>query len=189
MIAYSFFTAYIISITFLYLSKSKTHILILNFLACSFCGVYLFITGGHAGVIACIAAASASLYQLYTMKHLLHLNQNRVLVYKFLGSSIFALIGILAVYQSISDLYLVVAIVLCRGGEVCSKQHQMKIGYTFAEALWMLYAADNNIIPLYVVHLIMTILGVFMILRHYFPLLSKHKNEIINNKTIDESYR
>ncbi|MGH1378149.1 MAG: hypothetical protein ACRBB3_04940 [Alphaproteobacteria bacterium] len=175
MLAYSFFTAYVISVTFLYLSNSKTMILALNFWACFFCGIYLVLTGGYAGVIACIAAGSASLYQLYTINYLSHISKRRVVLYKFLGSSIFALIGILAVYQNLSDLYLVIAIVLCRGGEMCPNQHQMKIGYTFAEALWMLYAADNDLIPLYIVHLIMTILGIFMLMRHYYPLLSKNK--------------
>ncbi|MGH1375664.1 MAG: hypothetical protein ACRBCK_04865 [Alphaproteobacteria bacterium] len=183
MIAYSFFGLYIIAIILLYLSTSKTRTLTMNVIACSTCGVYIYLTGSHAGVIACIAAALGSLFQLYAQRYLHSLSTKRLLFIKSVGCILFTVIGIWAVYQSPSDYYLVVAIIACRGGEILPREHQVKLGYVFAEVLWMHYAADRLLIPLYSVHLCMTILGLIVIIRHYMKELRQVPLNI-NNESV-----
>ncbi len=161
------FLIYLFSIAALYLSKTKTHALLLNISSCSFCGVYLYLEGGYAGVIACIAAASGSAFQLYAMYYLSNFNERKLLLLKCAGSSLFACIGILSIYKTISDFYLALAIIACRGGETLNKPHHVKLSYIFAEVLWMIYAADHGITPLFITHGCMTILGLYVLFKYY----------------------
>lgn len=157
-----FFIFYIVFITGVYISKSKLQSLSCNALCCLSCAVYLFIMGGYAGVIACIAAASGSLYQLYLSKNISTASQQKkALFYKFIGSIIFTIVGIMAVYQTPADLFLVVAIISCRGSEMLDCNHKIKLGYLLAEAMWFVYAANNALLGMYAVHCVMICLGLF----------------------------
>jgi hypothetical protein len=164
MMGLVFFIVYVAFIAGVYVSKSKVQALYCNTLCCLSCSIYLFMMGGYAGVIACIAAASGSLYQLYATKTFTaEYNQKRVLLYKCVGSVIFTLVGIIAVYQSPADLLLVAAIISCRGSEMLDSNHKVKLGYLLAEAMWFIYAANNNLLEMYIVHCIMICLGLFML--------------------------
>jgi len=162
-----FFTIYVISITALYLNKNKTQILLLNVFACTFAGIYLYINGGLAGVIACTAAALGSIFQLTVERYFSHIPRSKYLLVKAVGCTVFATIGILAVYKSFSDLYLVVAIVSCRSSEMLRRHDHLRMGYLFAELLWLLYAIDNSLILFAIVHFMMSLMGTTVLLRDH----------------------
>lgn len=165
--SYVFFVIYLISIIALYMNKRKEQILMLNVSACVFAGIYLFMNDGQAGVVACAAAASGSLFQLCAERYLTNFPKMKLLLIKAVGCTVFATIGIIAVYESFSDLYLVVAIVLCRSSEMLRRQDHLRMGYLVAEALWLLYAVDIGLVSFAAVHASMTILGLFILLRDY----------------------
>lgn len=157
-----FFIFYVLFITGVYVSKSKFQALACNVLCCLSCAVYLYMVDGHAGVIACIAAASGSLYQIYASRNITGGGDDKkALLYKSIGSIAFTVIGIAAVYQTPSDLLLVLAIVSCRGSEMLDCNRQIKLGYLLAEAMWFVYAAYNDLFEMYAVHCVMICLGLF----------------------------
>tara|TARA_B100001989_G_C24550075_1_gene473811 strand:- start:486 stop:1124 length:639 start_codon:yes stop_codon:yes gene_type:complete len=162
-----FFVIYLVSIIALYMNKRKEQILMLNVSACFFAGIYLYMNGGDAGVIACAAAASGSLFQLCAERYFTKFPKMELLLIKAIGCSVFATIGILAVYKSVSDLFLVIAIVSCRSSEMLKRQDLLRLGYLFAEVLWMHYAIDNGFALFAGVHLAMTVFGLFILLRDY----------------------
>ncbi len=166
MIPYIFFSLYVICITYLYLSKDKKHILLFNIGACMSCSVYLYAEGTYAGVIACFAASGGSLFQLYMMHYAKEHSETYVNILKFAGCSAFASIGIYTVYDAPPDILLIIAIIACRGGETLSKSLHVKMGFTLAEGLWLIYAAYNELFLLFSIHLIMTLLGLYSILKN-----------------------
>lgn len=184
MIGSLFFGFYIVFIAGVYLCSSKRAALILNTLCCSSCAIYLYTVDGYAGVIACIAAASGSLYQLYLYNGTRQEITRKTLLYKLVGSTCFAIIGILAIYQTPSDLLLAFAIIICRGSEMFDNARFVKLGYVFAEALWFVYAADHGFVGMYTIHLCMASTGLYILYRRktghilselnrYFDLLHK----------------
>ena len=156
---YVFFGVYILCIAGVYISKSKKEALWLNALCCSACAVYLFLEGGHAGVVACIAAALGALFQLYMSQKQGDTASLKADLYKLAGSTLFTIIGISMIYQSPSDLVLIFAIAICRGSEMLKDARHVKLGYLFAEALWFIYAADNGLMGMYFVHAVMVTIG------------------------------
>lgn len=176
-LAVTFFILYALFIAGVYVSRSKAQALSFNALCCLSCSVYLYLMGGYAGVVACIAAALGSLYQLYVLKSLTVLsNQKQLLLYKSIGCVLFTIVGVSAVYQSPADLLLVVAIVSCRGSEMLESNHAIKLGYLLAEALWFLYAAYNQLLGMYTIHFVMICLGLFTI--YIYPHIKKHSNPL-----------
>lgn len=167
MVSTVFFVLYAIFIAIVFLSKAKKQALLFNTLACIACAGYLQIETGYAGTVACIACTLGSIFQLYVMLYLNHVNPARLMRIKLAGCAIFTAIGVAAVYQGPSDIYLIFAIIACRGGEILPKDHQVKLGYTCAEALWLLYAVDKGFLPLFGTHLAMTMLGTVVLFRHY----------------------
>lgn len=156
---YVFFVVYVLCIAGVYISKSKKEALWMNAACCTACAVYLFIEGGHAGVVACIAAAAGSLFQLYMSKNQNGSESLKVGLYKISGTTLFTVIGISMIYQSPSDLVLIVAIASCRGAEMLKEARHIKLGYLFAESLWFIYAANNGLMGMYAVHAVMLIIG------------------------------
>lgn len=163
-----FFGLYVIFIALLYMGQDKKKILICNFFACSFAGIYLLYAGGLAGVVACAAAALGSLFQLSVDRFAVGQPQIRFMVIKCFGCILFALIGILAVYNHVSDLYLVVAIISCRCSEMVKNQEHLRMGYLFAEVLWLHYAIVNGLVLFATIHAAMAFFGMsVMIWQHY----------------------
>ena len=159
-----FFGLYVFFMALLYCGKDKTKILVLNVLTCGFGGIYLFSMDSMAGVVACAAAALGSLCQILLERYCADMASFKLLLAKTIGCVVFATIGILAVYNHISDLYLVVAIVSCRASEMLKKQEHVRIGYMFAEVLWLHYAIVNGLVLFAAVHTIMTGFGLFILL-------------------------
>ncbi len=178
MVSTVFFALYAVFIAIVFLSKSKKQALSFNTLACIACAVYLQIETGYAGTVACIACALGSMFQLYVMQYLQHMNPAKLMRIKLGGCAVFAAVGIAAVYQGPSDLYLIIAIIACRGGEILPKDHQVKLGYTFAEALWLLYAVDKGFLPLFGTHLAMTTLGTIVLFHHYAKTIEEWKEAL-----------
>lgn len=159
-----FFCMYILAITNMHFSTSKTKALILNAAACLFCAVYMFEIDAMGGLVACLAAGGGSLFQLYVYKTVGEQGYSRsTQIQKLIGCTLFATIGIVGLYEAPSDLILIFAIIACRGSEMLDNPKQMKLGYVLAEALWMIYAADKGIVGIYVVHLVMIAIGSYSI--------------------------
>ena len=147
----------------LYLVTTKTRVLIFNALCCSFCALYLFTLEGYAGVVACSAAALGSLYQLLIHKKIRSENGMKyAMLYKFIGSIVFTIIGVFAVYNTPSDTLLIFAIVCCRGVEMLDNNRIIKLGYMVAESLWFLYAAYNGYVGIYIVSFSVVCLGLVL---------------------------
>jgi hypothetical protein len=164
MLGSIFFTIYVVFIAGVYLSNSKKNALILNTLCCLSCSIYLFTVGGYSGVVACFAAAGGSLYQLYMYQTVGAENiTKKIMLYKLLGSTLFASIGIYFLYENTSSLFLITAIIACRGSEMLNKTRYIKVGYLFAESMWFVYAAHNGFLGMYFVHLTMILIGLFTI--------------------------
>lgn len=180
-----FFTLYIVFIAGVYLSKSKYHALLCNALCCLSCSVYLYYMEGYAGIVACLAAAFGSLYQLYICRKVnVADQQGRVMLYKCIGSILFTFVGIVAVYQTPADLLLVVAIISSRGSEMLNTDRHVKLGYLLAESMWFVYAANNELLGMYIVHVVMICLGIFTL--YIWPklqgsIMSFKHNRVIKN--------
>ncbi len=162
-----FFILYAVFILAIMCSKHKKHALCFNILACLSCTVYFLMESSYAGSVACIAAALGSGFQLFTMQFLKNVNMHKLMKIKLIGCALFTAIGIACVYQAPSDLYLIIGIIACRSGEILPKEHQVKLGYTMAEGLWLFYAADKGLMPLFAIHLSMTAIGTLFLLKHY----------------------
>lgn len=130
------------------------------------CSVYLYYGSAYAGVVACFAASGGSAFQLYMMQYAQQYKVKTVNTLKFFGCAFFSIIGIFTVYQTPSDLILIIAIIACRGGEMLPKAQHVKMGFTLAESLWLIYAAYNDLFLLFSVHLAMTLLGLYSVLKH-----------------------
>lgn len=140
----AFFAGVLITL-FHYHAGSRQRMMFMKVFACLLYGVYFYGMGAHSAIIACIIAGFSSLMQAYIPDRLL--DKTRIL--RSGVAVIMAVVAIVLCVESSGEALPLIATICSRFSEAQGAQQRIRYGYLLSQFLWILYAVDQGLFPLF----------------------------------------
>ena len=162
------------SLVYGYRSPNQKQVLFFNGLSGYIFVVYFLIQDSYAAAISVGAAGMGSTLQLYLVSQ----GKDSVSRSRVIVSTVFTLLGMAAVYSGPPDVYIMLAVAAARYGELSDDPRKIKMGYLIAEALWLIYAAEVGMFPVYCGCLVLSAILFYQIIKDYRGLFVYYKSQI-----------